>query len=63
MKKPFSKIAALIFAIVCAAHLARLCLGWDITVGHASLPLWVSAPGMLVTGLLAAMVWRESRGN
>ena len=61
--KPFTRIGATVFAIVCLAHLARLCLRWDITIHGISIPLWVSAIAGVVTGSLAGLLWRESRGQ
>jgi len=61
--RPFTTIAALIFAAVCAAHAVRLCLGWDVTVNGIHIPVWLSGIGMIVTGGLSVMLWRESRGK
>lgn len=60
--KPFSKLAAALLALMAAAHLARLVTGFAIVVAGASIPTWVSAIGLLITGGLAVMVWRESAG-
>ena len=61
MKKPFTSLAAVVFAGVCAAHAVRLCLGWEVTVHGAQIPLWLSGLGMVVTAGLSVMLWRESR--
>ena len=59
--KPFSAIAAVVFALVALAQLLRLALGWSIVVNGISIPLWASAIACLVAGGLAVMVWREAR--
>lgn len=59
--KLFTKLAALVFAIGCIAHAVRLFLKWGITVNGLTVPLWVSYPGMIVAGILAFMLWRESQ--
>lgn len=58
--KPFSTIAAVVFAIVALAHLLRLVYGWEITIAGWVVPMWVSVLGLIVTGGLSALVWREA---
>jgi hypothetical protein len=59
--KPFSALAAVVFALVALAQLLRLLLGWSVVVNGISLPLWASAIACGVAALLAVMVWREAR--
>ena len=59
--KPFTTIAVAVFAIVAIAHLVRLFTGWEVVVGGLGIPMWVSWVGLVFAGLLAVMVWRESR--
>ena len=59
--RPFTTIVALLFAIICAAHVIRLCLGWDITLNGIHIPLWLSGIAMIITGGLSFMLLRESR--
>jgi len=58
--KPFSALAAVVFALVALAQLLRLLLGWSVVVNGISLPLWASAIACGVAALLAVMVWREA---
>jgi hypothetical protein len=58
--KPFSTVAAVVFALVALAHLLRLVYGWEVTLAGWLVPLWVSVVGLIVAGGLAAMVWREA---
>ena len=59
--KPFSTIAALVFALVAVIQLLRFVLGWEVVVNGMSVPLWASAIAFLVAAGLAVMVWREAR--
>jgi len=60
--KPFTGIAAVIFALVACGHLLRLLMGWQATVNGWTIPMWVSYGGCLVPAALAVMLWREARG-
>ena len=59
--KPFTTIAVVIFAIIAVAHLYRLVRPFEVVVAGNAVPQWVSFPALLVAGLLAVMLWRESR--
>jgi chromate transport protein ChrA len=59
--KPFTTLAAIVFAIMALVHLYRLIWGLEIVVQGHSVPQWVSAVGLIVAAILALMVWRESR--
>ena len=59
--KPFSTVAAVVFALVALVHLLRLVYGWEVTLAGWVVPLWVSVVGLIVAGGLAALVWREAR--
>ena len=59
--KPVTMITVLFLAIVAAAHLLRLLLGVEVTVGGTLVPLWVSVIACVVPAGLAVGLWRESR--
>jgi hypothetical protein len=59
--KPFTTLAALIFALMALVHLYRLIRPFEVIIGSWTLPLWVSGVGVAIPGLLAFMLWRESR--
>lgn len=59
--KPFSALAAVVFALVALAQFLRLLFGWNVVVNGVSLPLWASAVACGVAALFAVMVWREAR--
>ena len=59
--KPATMITVLFLAMVAAAHLLRLVLGVEVTVGGTLVPLWVSVIACVVPAGLAVGLWRESR--
>ncbi len=59
--KPFTTIAALVFALIALMQLLRFTLGWEITVNGVIVPVWVSGIAFVITAGLAVMLWRESR--
>jgi hypothetical protein len=59
--KPFTTLAVLIFALVAVVHVFRLIRGIQIIFGSHTIPMWTSVVGAIAAGLLAIMVWRESR--
>ena len=61
MKKPFSTIAVVVFAVIALAHACRVVEGWEVVIAGRIIPVWVSGPAVLVFGGLAFMVWREAR--
>ena len=61
--KPFTTIAVALFALVAVVHLLRLFTGWEVVLNGFVVPTWVSFPGLVVAGVLAVMVWRETRAS
>lgn len=60
--KPFTAIAAVLFAVIALLHLVRLFQGWVVVVNGLTMPLWISWAALAVSGLLAVMLWREAQG-
>jgi len=60
MKKPFTLIAVLVFAVVAIVHLLRLVYGWQVTLDGAAIPMWASVVYLVVAAGLAAGLWWES---
>ncbi len=54
-------LAIIVFTIVAVAHLLRLVDGTQIVVGGTTVPMWASVLGALVPGLIAFLLWKESR--
>jgi len=61
MNKPFTKIAAFLFALGACLHLIRLLTQFTIQVAGHFLPLWVSILGVIIPAAFALMLWRESK--
>ena len=58
----YSRLAALIFAVVAALQLIRAVSGWTITVGATtSIPLWASWVACVIAGVLAWIGFEASR--
>ena len=61
MKRPFTMVAAIIFAVVALVHLLRVAYGWVVNIAGGSVPMWASVVGLVIAGVLAAGLWVESR--
>ena len=61
MKRPFTLIAAILFALMAVLHAYRLATHFQIVAGSHLLPLWLSIIGIAVAGILAVGLYRESR--
>jgi hypothetical protein len=51
--KIYSRIAAVIFAILSILQLVRAASGWEITLNGTPIPMWPSWLASVVAGLLA----------
>ena len=60
--RPFTWIAAAIFALMALAHILRLFTHFQIVVGSHTIPQWVSIVGVVITAGLSWMLCREARG-
>jgi hypothetical protein len=61
--KPFTWIAATIFALMALVHIVRLFTHFQIIVGSHEIPQWVSFVGIIVPAGLSWMLCREARGT
>ena len=52
--------ATILLALVAVAHVVRLVLGIEVTVGGNAVPQWVSGVGILVPGAIAVGLWRDA---
>jgi hypothetical protein len=59
--KPFTIVAIVLLSLIAIVQLARLILGWEVSVNGVAIPLWVSGIAFVVGGGVAVMLWRESR--
>ena len=60
MKKPFTVVAVVIFAIVAVVHLLRFVLGWNANIAGTEIPMWASVVALVIAGGLAIGLWREN---
>lgn len=60
-RHPFTMLAAAIFALMALVHICRLIVGFDVSVGGTHLPQSISWIALVVTALLATMLFREAR--
>ena len=59
----YTRLAALIFAVVAVPQLAHAVGGWPVTVGATvSIPLWASWIACVVAAVLAWVGFSASRG-
>jgi hypothetical protein len=61
MTRPFTLIAALIFACMALIHVYRLFTDFQIIAGSHTIPMWVSYVAIVVAGGMAIGLYRESR--
>jgi len=61
MTRPFTMIAALIFAIMALLHVYRLFTHFQVVLGSHEIPMWMSYVAIVVAGALAIGLFRESR--
>lgn len=61
MTRPFTLIAAIIFAAMALLHVYRLFTQFQVVLGSHEIPMWASYLGVIVPGVLAVMLYRESR--
>lgn len=60
-RRPFTLIAAMLFAVMALAHLYRLLTHFQIVLGSHTIPEWVSIVALAVTAGLSWGLLRESR--
>ena len=60
--KPFTWIAAALFALAAIVHIVRLFTHFQIVVGTHVIPMWCSYVAIVVAAFLSWMLCREARG-
>jgi hypothetical protein len=58
--KPFTLTAVIVLALIALIHLVRLFTGWEVVVTGFAIPIWWSAPILVIFAGLSWLVWRES---
>lgn len=59
--RPFTLLAAAIFALMAGVHLYRIVTHFQIILGSHEIPMSASWIAIAITGVLAVMLFRESR--
>jgi hypothetical protein len=59
--KPFTTIAAVVFAFVAVMQLLRVILAWPVSINGVVVPVWASAIAFVIAAGLSLMLWRERR--
>jgi hypothetical protein len=57
--KPFTTIAAVVFAFVALLQLLRVMLAWPVSINGIVVPVWASAIAFVIAAGLSVMLWRE----
>ena len=53
-QRHYPMVCGAVFAIVAAGHLARLLLGWNVSIAGWTVPAWISIVGVCLPGALSA---------
>ena len=61
--KPFTWIAATIFALIALLHIYRLFTHFQVILGSHVIPMWFSYVGIVIPAFLSWMLCREARGT
>ncbi len=56
-----SLLAVIVFVLVAITHLLRVVSGTEIVIGGTNIPQWISVVGVVVPGLIAWLLWNESK--
>ncbi|HET9810594.1 MAG TPA: hypothetical protein VFP53_02720 [Sphingomicrobium sp.] len=59
--RPFTLIAAIIFALMALVHLLRLFMRFQVVVGTHPLAMWMSIVAIAITAVLSWGLFKESR--
>ena len=61
--RPFTWIAAAIFAVMAIVHIIRVFTGFQVVIGTHAMPLWLTYVAIVVTAFLSWMLCREARAT
>ena len=54
-------LAIILLTLVAIAHLLRIVFNIPLTAGDWDVPQWVSLFGIVAPGLIAVLLWKESK--
>jgi hypothetical protein len=60
MMHRYERVSGAFFGLLATAQLARLLFRWPVQVASVSVPLWVSAIAVVITGALAIWAFRAA---
>ena len=60
--KPFTWIAAALFALAAIVHIVRVFTHFQVVLGTHVIPMWCSYVAIVVAAFLSWMLCREARG-
>jgi hypothetical protein len=60
--KPFTWLAAIVFALGAIIHIVRVFTHFQVVLGTHVIPMWVSYVAIVVAAFLSWMLCREARG-
>ena len=52
--RSYLRVSTVVFAVLTAAQLIRLVLGWTVVVAGLNIPVWISGIAALIVGSMAA---------
>lgn len=56
----YERVSGVVFGLLATAQLTRLLFRWPVQVASVSVPLWVSALALVITGALATWAFRTA---
>ena len=56
----YERVSGVVFGLLATAQLTRLLFRWPVQVASVSVPLWVSALALVITGTLATWAFRTA---
>jgi len=59
--KSFTKLAALLLAIVAVLHLLRVVFSIEMTIDNIGIPMWISIVGFIIPAILSIGLLKESK--
>lgn len=62
-QRSFFLITSILFLLIALLHAVRLLQGWQVTIGGAVVPIWISWIGLAIAAFLAYEGFRLSRAN
>jgi hypothetical protein len=60
MMRRYATVSGVFFGLLATVQLVRLLFRWPVQVASVSVPLWVSALAVVITGALATWAFRTA---